>query len=73
MIGGLAALNFLSALSLIQTAEDSHQISLTVVEVGEDLEIKSQFVNIAKENLPTMIFMTDWLRMNQLMWAVKQH
>nr|XP_033949414.1 uncharacterized protein LOC117454334 [Pseudochaenichthys georgianus] len=37
MIGGLAALNFLSALSLIQTAEDSHQISLTVVEVGDDL------------------------------------
>ncbi|XP_033995647.1 uncharacterized protein LOC117490141 isoform X3 [Trematomus bernacchii] len=37
MIGGLAALIFLSALSLIQTAEDSHQISLTVVELGDDL------------------------------------
>ncbi|KAI9541489.1 hypothetical protein NQZ68_028989 [Dissostichus eleginoides] len=37
MIGGPAALIFLSALSLIQTAQDSHQISLTVVELGGNL------------------------------------
>ncbi|KAI3351111.1 hypothetical protein L3Q82_005663 [Scortum barcoo] len=34
MIGGLAALIVLSTASLNQTAEVSHQISLTVVEVG---------------------------------------
>ncbi|XP_063732622.1 uncharacterized protein LOC134859826 [Eleginops maclovinus] len=39
MIGGLAALIFLSALSLIQTAEDPQQILLTVVELGSDLSL----------------------------------
>ncbi|KAI3351097.1 hypothetical protein L3Q82_005664 [Scortum barcoo] len=40
MIGGLAALIVLSTASLIQTAEVSHQISLTVVEVGGNVTLQ---------------------------------
>ncbi|XP_039669008.1 uncharacterized protein LOC120566551 [Perca fluviatilis] len=39
MIGRLAALILLSTLTLIQTAEVPHQISLTVIELGDSLSL----------------------------------
>ncbi|KAK5864517.1 hypothetical protein PBY51_015754 [Eleginops maclovinus] len=56
MIGGLAALIFLSALSLIQTAEDPQQILLTILlGEGTTVETRQKYMDIYVPVLGTML------------------
>ncbi|XP_063732461.1 uncharacterized protein LOC134859720 [Eleginops maclovinus] len=52
MMGGLAALFLLCTLCLIRTAEVPHQISLTVVELGDDLGLAC----LVSENTVEMVY-----------------